>query len=104
MKERIKITLYNKTYKEIDMSDFTEITEDIFSNRDDIVDVKLPEGVKIIDAHAFENCRHLEKIYFPATLEKIGAEAFLNCVNLCEAKVPEGVSVDATSCKGCTNL
>ena len=70
MKERIKITLYNKTYKEIDMSDFTEITEDIFSNRDDIVDVKLPEGVKIIDAHAFENCRHLFRLHWKKSGQK----------------------------------
>ena len=37
---RIKVTLYNRTFKEIDMSDFTRITEGIFSNRDDIVEVE----------------------------------------------------------------
>lgn len=29
---RIKVTLYNRTLKEIDMSDFSYISEDIFSN------------------------------------------------------------------------
>ena len=46
MKERIKVYLYNKTMKEIDMSDFSYISEDVFSERTDIVKVVLPEGVK----------------------------------------------------------
>ena len=45
MKERIKVYLYNKTIKEIDMTDFTYISEDIFAERGDIVKVELPEGV-----------------------------------------------------------
>ena len=36
---RIKVTLYNRTFKEIDQSDFTRITEGLFSNRDDIVEI-----------------------------------------------------------------
>ena len=46
--KRIKVTLYNRTYKEIDMSDFTCLPEELFANRDDIVEVVLPEGVKVI--------------------------------------------------------
>ena len=45
MKERIKVYLYNKTIKEIDMSDFSCLSEDIFSERGDIIKVILPEGV-----------------------------------------------------------
>ena len=44
--KRIKVTLYNRTYKEIDMSDFTCLPEELFANRDDIVEVVLPEGYK----------------------------------------------------------
>lgn len=32
MKERIKVYLYNKTMKEIDMSDFSYISEDVFQS------------------------------------------------------------------------
>ena len=53
MKERIKVYLYNKTMKEIDMSDFSYISEDVFSERTDIVKVVLPEGVKEIAFQAF---------------------------------------------------
>ena len=55
MSNRIKVKLYNKTFKEIDMSDFSVIPEELFANRDDIVEVELPEGVKAISANAFEN-------------------------------------------------
>lgn len=68
---RIKVTLYNRTFKEIDMSDFTRITEGIFSNRDDIVEVAFPEGVEVIAPNAFENCRRLEKVEFPKSLKSI---------------------------------
>ena len=57
MSKRIKVTLYNKTFKEIDMTDFTVIPEELFADRDDIVEVVLPEGVKVISANAFENCQ-----------------------------------------------
>ena len=66
---RIKVTLYNRTFKEIDMSDFTRITEGLFSNRDDIVAVSFPEGVETIASNAFENCRRLEKVEFPDSLK-----------------------------------
>ena len=75
--KRIKVTLYNRTYKEIDMSDFTCLPEELFANRDDIVEVVLPEGVKVISNNAFENCQRLEKVEFPSTLERIESEAFL---------------------------
>ena len=85
MSKRIKVTLYNKTFKEIDMTDFTVIPEELFADRDDIVEVVLPEGVKVISANAFENCQRLEKVVFPSTLERIGEEAFVNCTSLKEA-------------------
>ena len=90
--KRIKVTLYNRTYKEIDMSDFTCLPEELFANRDDIVEVVLPEGVKVISNNAFENCQRLEK------------EAFLNCFNLKSAQYGKDVKIDPTSFKGCANL
>ena len=66
---RIKVTLYNRTFKEIDMSDFTRITEGIFSNRDDIVEVAFPEGVEVIAPNAFENC--MRKLSFQSPLNQL---------------------------------
>ena len=102
--DRIKLTLYNKTYKEIDMTDFSSIPEDIFSNRDDIVAVVFPEGVETICSNAFENCRRLEEVVFPESLKCIEKEAFLNCVNLRSAEVGKSVVVSPDAFKGCINL
>ena len=74
---RIKVTLYNRTFKEIDQSDFTRITEGLFSNRDDIVEVAFPDGVETIGFNAFENCRRLEKVEFPGLLSQLKAKRLL---------------------------
>lgn len=102
--DRIRVKLFNKTYKEIDLSDFSVIEEELFSNRDDIVSVTLPMGVKVIGANAFEYCRRLEEVVFPDSLERIEKEAFLNCNNLKKAELPKGVVVDPTAFKGCINI
>ena len=95
---RIKVTLYNRTFKEIDMSDFTRITEGIFSNRDDIVEVAFPEGVEVIAPNAFE------KVEFPKSLKSIENEAFINCLSLKEADYGKNVTVAPDAFKGCINL
>lgn len=104
MKERIKVYLYNKTIKEIDMTDFTYISEDIFAERGDIVKVELPEGVEVIGNNAFENCTNLEEVICPKSLKSIGAEAFIDCVNLKKINYGSDVKVDASAFKGCYNL
>ena len=97
---RIKVTLYNRTFKEIDQSDFTRITEGLFSNRDDIVEVAFPDGVETIGSNAFENCRRLEK----ESLKSIESEAFINCTSLKEADYGSDVTVAPDAFKGCINL
>ena len=102
MKERIKVYLYNKTMKEIDMSDFSYISEDVFSERTDIVKVVLPEGVKEIGNNAFEHCIHLEEV---VSLQKIDSEAFIDCISLKKIDYDTAsVKVDASAFKGCYNL
>ncbi len=104
MKDRIKVYLYNKTFKEIDMSDFTKITEDLFAERNDIVKVELPEGVEEIGNHAFENCANLQEIICPDSLKRIGIKAFADCANLKKVNYSEDVEVDATAFAGCPNM
>ena len=100
MKERIKVYLYNKTMKEIDMSDFSYISEDVFSERTDIVKVVLPEGVKEIGNNAFENCIHLEEVVCPKSLQKIDSEAFIDCISLKKIDYDTAsVKVDASAFK-----
>lgn len=104
MKDRIKVYLYNKTIKELDMSDFTYIYPDMFAERDDIVKVELPEGVERIGNNAFENCSNLEEVICPKSLRSIEAEAFIDCINLRKIEYGDDVDVDASAFKGCYNL
>ncbi|MDD6796856.1 MAG: leucine-rich repeat domain-containing protein [Bacteroides sp.] len=103
-RKRIKITLVNKTYKEIDMSDFTTIQDDMFSGFADIEKVELPEGVECIKRNAFEGCTSLKEVVLPSTVKTIDYEAFANCVNLVSINVPEGAEVDKTAFNNCVAL
>lgn len=104
MKDRIKVSLYNKTTKEIDMSDFKVIPDDFFADRRDVVKVELPEGVEVIGNNAFEGCSRLEEIILPSTLKRIGNEAFIDCINLVKAEYGAEVEVAANAFKGCKKL
>ena len=102
MSNRIKVKLYNKTFKEIDMSDFSVIPEEL-NIAPIIINDKL-RYIPAISANAFENCQRLEKVVFPSTLESIGEEAFVNCSSLKEADYGKNVRITPTSFTGCRNL
>lgn len=104
MKERIKVVLYNKTLKEIDMTDFSYIGDDIFAYRDDFVKIILPEGVVEIGGHAFECCTRLEEVVCPRSLAVIAEEAFADCINLKKVECGEHVQIAPSAFKGCINL
>jgi hypothetical protein len=103
-KQRIKITLTNKTYKEIDMSDFSIIPDDMFSGRKDIYTIELPEGVYIIRRNAFEGCISMKKVVLPDTVKLIDEEAFCDCYNLSEINLPAMAKVHETAFKHCHKL
>ncbi len=104
IKKRIKMTLVNKTCKEIDMSDFAVIQDDMFSGRTDISKVELPEGVEYIKRNAFEGCAALTEVILPSTVKAIDYEAFANCINLASINIPDGVEVDKTAFNNCPLL
>lgn len=101
IKTRIKVTLTNLTYKEIDLSDFSVIPEELFTGRTDIKKVEFPEGVQVIRSNAFEGCTSLEEVIFPLSLKCIESEAFADCTKLSKADIPEDVKVDASAFIGC---
>ncbi len=69
--------MYNRTFKEIDQSDFTRITEGLFSNRDDIVEVAFPDGVETIGFNAFEIADDLRRWSFQSLLSQLKAKRLL---------------------------
>lgn len=104
IKSRIKVTLTNHTYKEIDLSDFSVIPEGLFTARTDIWKIEFPEGVQVIKSNAFEGCTALEEVVFPLSLKTIESEAFADCAKLSKAEMPEDVHVDASAFIGCPLL
>lgn len=104
MMNRIKIYLVNHTTKEIDLTDFSVIPEDIFSTRDDIVKVELPEGVRVIGEYAFEECINLEEVVCPDSLEVIEREAFVDCICLKKVICKDSVNIDPSAFNGCPNM
>ena len=48
----------------------------------DLVEVVIPEGVKIIDDRAFSGCSDLTTVYLPSTIEELGRCIFARCPKL----------------------
>lgn len=56
-----------------------------FSNRNDIIEVNLPDYINFsIEDYAFENCTNLEKINLPENINFLGDNIFENCYKLKE--------------------
>ena len=65
----------------------TASTESVY-----LVDVKIPEGIKIIDTGAFSSRVYIETLELPTTLERVNEEAFYKCTKLISVVIPENVS------------
>ncbi|MBD5100051.1 MAG: leucine-rich repeat protein [Clostridiales bacterium] len=49
------------------------------------------DGVVMINARAFEDCKSLERVYLPDSVKDISFRAFAGCVNIREFKVPQNI-------------
>lgn len=82
----------------------TEIAENAFANCG-IVDVKLPDGLKIIGKNAFAWCDKLASVTFPDGLELIEDSAFFNCSSLTLLKIPASVKfIGANAFHACSGV
>ena len=71
----------------------------------DIVEYKIPIGVKNISFSTFENCIHLTSIEIPSSVTEIGDYAFANCRSLRSIKIPASVtSIGNSVFENCSNL
>lgn len=62
-------------------------------NKTDIQEVRVPEGIRKIEAWAFRGCSSLKKVSLPHTLEEIEGGAFCDCTSLTEIELPEGLKI-----------
>ena len=83
----------------------TEIGEKCFFCSDTLKSARLPEGVRIIRASAFQSCYMMEEIRLPSTLEEIGSYAFSECGSLKGVRFPDGIRrIGPSAFFGCSML
>ncbi len=76
-----------------------------FENCRGIIRFELPEGIEKICAHAFRNCRELSQINLPRSLQIIMEGAFENCTSLKDITITSGIrSIGRDAFAGCTEL
>lgn len=67
------------------------IREEAFEGNKKLRELRLPEGVDVIEESAFSDCINLKKIKFGKNLRRIDEYAFENCKSLRELRLPEGL-------------
>ena len=58
------------------------IRKDVFSGCDSLKEVLIPEGVKDVREGAFSYCKNLARVFLPQSLESIDRNAFWGCSSL----------------------
>jgi len=76
-----KLSFENCKFKNINLSNCTELSEMSFMNCDKLTFITLPL-VQNIPESCFEGCYNIRKIVFPDTIRKISESAFKNCYKL----------------------
>ncbi|MBQ6829406.1 MAG: leucine-rich repeat domain-containing protein [Thermoguttaceae bacterium] len=56
--------------------------KEAFWGCDELTEITLPDGLKVVGDEAFAQCSQLTEITLPASVESIGESAFFNCVKL----------------------
>lgn len=93
----IEVSLDNKIYKSIDgilykKRDCCGSYDLVLCPRGKRGSIVITDGVVRIENEAFKDCKYLEKIEIPSTLEYIGNNAFSGCTSLNDIVIPEGVT------------
>ena len=64
--------------------------------------VVIPEGVLVIESHAFEDCSEITEIVLPNTLQELRWAAFKGCTSLVSIDIPDSVIKISWECfSGC---
>ena len=71
----------------------TEIIDEAYIGREDIITVVIPDSVKRIGKSAFRNCSNLESIMISDSVTEIDNGAFEGCKTLKSVDIPQSVTV-----------
>ena len=62
-----------------------------------VTDLVIPDGVKLVNAYAFNGCDSIKSVTFPAGVEVIPADSFTECDNLKKVVIPSGTTQIASN-------
>ena len=91
--KEISVTGYEGTVRElqvpreIDGWPVTRIAPSAFANRDDLISVRVPDTVIVLERFSFYMCRKLRKVYLPGSIRLFGDSVFRQCTSLAEAEL-----------------
>ena len=73
--------------------------------KDGLREVEFSSDVKVIGEMAFSDCKKLEKIILPPSIERIEDFAFSGCHALCDVEIPEGLThIGRAAFAGCGGI
>ncbi len=101
----IKLTNNMLVFK--DALDFQEAASHGFRHDNDIISVRIPEGVEILKRSMFYKCTQLEEVIFPESLKHIEDFAFYGCEKLISAKLNQCFvleTIGTSAFEGCRSL
>ncbi|AFA48679.1 leucine-rich repeat domain-containing protein [Acetobacterium woodii] len=90
-----------------DALDFQEAASHGFRHDNDIISVRIPEGVEILKRSMFYKCSQLEEVIFPESLKHIEDFAFYGCEKLISAKLNQCFvleTIGTSAFEGCRSL
>lgn len=64
----------------------------VFLNEEEIKDLVVPDGVKIIEPNTFNGFKSIETVYIPESVDSIGDNAFLGCTNITKVTAHDIIS------------
>ena len=71
----------------------------------DIEKLIIGDGIRVIGGNAFKNCKKLNYVRLPSTLQKIYTNAFYGCTSLTKLYIPSSVKyIESFAFEGCDNL
>ena len=89
----------------IEGKDVTKIGKGAFEYQRNIVSIKLPDTVTVIEDDAFRSCIDLTAINFPQAMQVIGPRAFYECVQLAEVSLPNALTkIGSSSFQECKSI
>lgn len=83
----------------------TRIESGAFSQRKDLINVTISNGVQTIEPSAFYECSNLTSVEISGSVTAIGKRAFYGCGSLTSIEIPGSVTtIEESAFSGCNNL